>query len=310
MTKAIATDVDAINEINANAITKAKQAAAGFAEVMKTAGRIQGIGLVRHFASAAELKMLDEVKSSKQYVGLLVGDTEIRTWEEFCKLVLGYSADKVNTDLKNLQFFGEEFMEHSQKLGLGYRDLKKLSRLPDEMRAEVQELMVEKDKDELIDLIEEMATKHNAEKERLKKKLTDLEDRIEKVQETTKHQLEAKDKVLKLKQTTLSEREDKIAELEAVLSGSNPKEREDKITADQQQGISDITNQVMNLMYEFEMLMSEITARESYPQDLTNHAQQQLQRITDRTIGVMEKYHLSQDGITIDSDDDFIQNVG
>lgn len=299
----------AANEIKAAAITEARKAAAGFYEAAQLVGRIQGVALVEHFSKTAKTKLLSDIKDTKGYKGLTIptanGDVKIETWDEFCRIALGYSPDKIDGDIKGLHLFGEEFLEHSQKLGLGYRDLKKLSRLPDEVRTEIiSDAMTGKDKDELIDLIEEMSVKHSAEKDRLKKKAVDLEERMEKVQETTKHQLDAKDKVLLQKAKTLLEREQKISELEAQLSGANPKEREDRFTAMQQEGVSDITNQVMNLLYELDMLMQEIQEREAYPDVLIEHVAQQTNRILERVIGITEKHHLVQDGIVIENDTD------
>lgn len=55
------------------------------------------------------------------------------TFQDFCN-ALGFSYEKVNQDIQNLSTFGEDFLETSQRMGVGYRDLRKLRKLPEEDR--------------------------------------------------------------------------------------------------------------------------------------------------------------------------------
>ena len=49
----------------------------------------------------------------------------VTNFEDFCA-ACGFSPRKVYEALQNLNYFGEEFMETSQRLGLGYREMRKL----------------------------------------------------------------------------------------------------------------------------------------------------------------------------------------
>ena len=49
----------------------------------------------------------------------------VTNFEDFCA-AWGFSPRKVYEALQNLNYFGEEFMETSQRLGLGYREMRKL----------------------------------------------------------------------------------------------------------------------------------------------------------------------------------------
>ena len=87
--------------------------------------------------------------------------------------MLGFSRQKIDTDLLNLSDFGESFLETSQRIGLGYRDLRKLRKLPEDARAEIvdAEYSESADKEELLEKIEELTAKHAQEKQILEGQL-------------------------------------------------------------------------------------------------------------------------------------------
>ena len=55
----------------------------------------------------------------------------VTTFSEFCEC-LGMSYEKVNLDIQNLSALGEDFLVTSKRLGLGYRELSKLRKLPED----------------------------------------------------------------------------------------------------------------------------------------------------------------------------------
>ena len=114
------------------------------------------------------LELLDKDKNPR-HVG---------TWSEFCE-VLGYSVNKIDEDLQNLSKFGEDFLETSQRLGLGYREMRKLRQLPEEARAEIVDADYSDttDKEELIEKIEDLTAQHAKEKEALQAQLTIMKRR-------------------------------------------------------------------------------------------------------------------------------------
>ncbi|HGV3489252.1 TPA: hypothetical protein ACNGYJ_000533 [Klebsiella quasipneumoniae subsp. quasipneumoniae] len=93
------------------------------------------------------------------------------TWDEFCRLI-GSSADHIDTDIANLRSFGEEALESMSRMGIGYRELRQFRRLPEDQKSALIEVAKEGDKTALLELAEEMISKHAREKEELK---TDLE---------------------------------------------------------------------------------------------------------------------------------------
>ena len=146
------------------------------AEAHEAMGMIKAFGFVNKLLTVGTLKILTEIKKNKKYKGLVTyidGKlTTVGTWEQYCK-ACGFSVNKVDEDLQNLNIFGEEFLELSQNLGLGYRDLRKLRQLPEEARAEIVEADYSEatDKEELLERIEDLTAKFAKEKGELEGKL-------------------------------------------------------------------------------------------------------------------------------------------
>ena len=169
-------------------------------------GAIKATGFFKKVSTVTEIKMLAEIKESKEYKGLSVLDYEgnwqhVTTWEQFCKS-LGHSREKVDQDILNINTFGEDFLETSQRMGVGYRDLRKLRKLPEAEREVIinGESVQAEDKDSLIDLIEEMSAKNL------------------KTKQTMQQQIDALSADAKAKDNVLSTKNKKIDELDAQLS--------------------------------------------------------------------------------------------
>ena len=147
------------------------------AEAHEAMGMIKAFSFIGKIATVAHLKTIAEIKETKKYKGLNYIDKDgkpatVANFEDFCT-VCGFSPRKVYEDLQNLNYFGEEFLETSQRLGLGYREMRKLRKLPDDARAEIIEADYSEtaDKEELLEKIEDLTAKHAKEKAELESKL-------------------------------------------------------------------------------------------------------------------------------------------
>lgn len=164
-------------------------------------GALKATDFIKKLVTVTEIKMLSDIKESKEYKGLQVFDNEgkvvtVTTWEQFCKS-LGHSREKVDQDILNLSAFGENFLEVSQRMGVGYRDLRKLRQINDEDREFIinGEAMQAGDKDGLIELIEDMSVKHSKAKSKLENQVKDLNA-----------EAKAKDRVIADKQQTIDDK--------------------------------------------------------------------------------------------------------
>ena len=162
-------------------------------------GALKATDFIKKLVTVTEIKMLAEIKESKEYKDLRVFDSEgkvvtVTSWEQFCKS-LGHSREKVDQDILNLSVFGEAFLETSQRMGIGYRDLRKLRQIPEEERDVIinGEAVQAEDKDSLIELIEDMSVKHAKVKDKLERQVKDLTA-----------EAQAKDRVIAEKQRTIN----------------------------------------------------------------------------------------------------------
>ena len=155
------------------------------AQAYELVGMIKAFDFTRKLVTVTTLKSLQKIKESKRYKDLELTDQDgkmvtVTTFRDFCT-TLGFSGEKIDQDLLNLNTFGEEFFETSQRLGLGYREMRKLRQLPEEARAEIVDADYSDttDKEELIEKIEDLTAQHAKEKEALQAQLKRKSDDYE-----------------------------------------------------------------------------------------------------------------------------------
>lgn len=164
-------------------------------ECAKLIGQMQAFDMVGKLAATSHTVLMRQMKESKAYKGMKIPAADgvvatITTFEHFCE-AMGTSRRKVDEDIQNLNVFGEEFMDSAQRLGLGYRDLRKLRALPEDDRALVIEgEKVGNDPDALKDLLEELAAKRAKDRDVIKEARAD-KDALEKVLTTKNKALDA-----------------------------------------------------------------------------------------------------------------------
>lgn len=170
-------------------------------------GQLRAFDFMHQFTGIARLKFLAELKATKAYRGQKAVNpkgelVEMASFDDMCG-VLGVSRSKVLEDLQNLAAFGEAFLEASQRLGLGYRQLRQLRALPEDERRLIidGEAVRENDPEALKDLLEDLATR-NA--------------RIRKEKEELTADLAARDKVLATKNKALDEAQTELAKLKSL----------------------------------------------------------------------------------------------
>lgn len=157
------------------------------AEASRLTGRVEALNFIGKVVTCSELINLNKIKESKIYKEL----PNINTWADYCKS-LGYSVDKIDLDLRNLNTFGEDFLRTVQTFGLGYRELRSLSKqvksgsleIKDESVVIDGEVIPLDDKDELRDALDTLLKSKYKEIEEKDKLLKDKEMQLEVVRET------------------------------------------------------------------------------------------------------------------------------
>ncbi len=164
-------------------------------DALMLGGQAQAHDFHAKVANLGRLAALKRVKESKGYKN--IGDG---TWAAYCRR-LGFTARKIDEDLKNLEVFGEEFLASAHRLGLGYRDLAQLRALPEDARLQITDgkvVNLEKaSRGEIRALIEDMAIRHAAERKRLEDQVTEAERGRKRAEEKAEAEAQRTEKLRK-----------------------------------------------------------------------------------------------------------------
>lgn len=204
-----------------DAVVMAAQAmTAEMADAYEMLGMIKMSDFHRKLTTCQHIKVLAEFKEAKKYKGLEMLDIsgnrrQVSTWDDFCS-ALGFSRQKIDEDISNLYKLGEDFLETSQRLGLGYREMRKLRQLPEEARSEIVDADYSDttDKEELIEKIEDLTAQHAKEKEALQAQLKRKSD-----------DYEAQAKVLATKNERINHLDLELAKKTKAIETQTPEQR-------------------------------------------------------------------------------------
>lgn len=152
------------------------------AEAHRLAGRAEAFNVIAEYANISSLVTLKRIKESKIYKEI----PTIKTWEEYCKYI-GFSRQKIDLDIDNLNTFGESFIANVSNFGLGYRELRQLKKeiksgsleVKDESVVIDGEVIPLDDKDELRDALDTLLKSKYKEIEEKDKKIKDQSESIE-----------------------------------------------------------------------------------------------------------------------------------
>lgn len=205
-------------------------------------------------------------------------------WESFCSF-LGRSSRHINEEIQNLAQFGEEALAAMNRIGLGYRDLRKLRRLPEDERAVVlgQIEVNVGDRDAIVSLIDDLAAKHAQETQALQKQTTDLTAEL-----TAARKLNV-------------EKNAKIDELDAQLHRREqiqPDERADELS---RRLYFEVIHAIGALLGP-EVVIKEILEWEDAPQHLKNGCYHGVARIRSALFELQKKYSLPDVSDDLQSD--------
>lgn len=163
-----------------NTATAIDQAVMDAEEVHRALGRIEGMEFLRHVGDVAIAQVFADVRKSKRYKGLPYKDAEgnvrhVGTFEEFCDVKLGKSYKRCHELAQNLHVLGTDLYESAERIGFRTRDYRALKALPEADQDAIKKALAEDStKAEALDLLQDMAERHAAEKAATKKELADL----------------------------------------------------------------------------------------------------------------------------------------
>ncbi|MBL4831628.1 MAG: hypothetical protein JKY55_17305 [Aliivibrio sp.] len=184
------------------AIIDTKEVLASKQDVLMAIGQVQAFNNIRKYSTVGELLIFKKIKESKQYKGLVYIDengesSTVGDIKDVCKYLFNRSYSAMFEELQNLDALGQDFIETSQRIGLGNRELRKLRQLPSEEQALIinNEAVDLGDKEAVKELIEDYTFSHLTEKSALKKQLDEANKTVEAVRENSAQKQQELDEV-------------------------------------------------------------------------------------------------------------------
>ncbi len=180
---------------------KATEAEMAF-EAAKTVGQIEASLFYATVADKVIVETFLKLKKNKAYRTLTVKGPDgkprrVADLEEFCEHFLGRSARRVQELASQYQMLGADLYEQAQLIGFRNQDYRALKSLPAEDQEVIKQAMQTDDRDQVLDLLQEIAARHASEKEALIAEATEA-----------KETAEARDQVVKAKESKISQLEE------------------------------------------------------------------------------------------------------
>ncbi|MEG0149193.1 MAG: hypothetical protein RR701_07405 [Comamonas sp.] len=181
-TEVIAAEVDATNQLavierNRHEIqTQAEQEKDEVFAAGVDLGRLEALDFVATVANSAILPIYENVKKSKAWKYLRnskSGDgRHFESLDEFCEVKLGKSYKRLRELTLNRNLIGQEAFEQAERLGLRQVDYNAIKALPAPDQELVRRAVEEaQSRDEVLDLLQELAARHAKEKADLNQQL-------------------------------------------------------------------------------------------------------------------------------------------
>lgn len=152
-----------------------------YEEPLRQIGQLEALEFTRRVADVATAQIFENMRNSGKYKGLPYldenGNTRrVASIEEFCEAKLGKSYRRCLDLSQNLRTLGPDLYEQTERLGLRNIDYKAIRSLaaPEQelIRRAVEEAQ---SRDEVLDLLQELAAKHAREKEEITRQVEDLQ---------------------------------------------------------------------------------------------------------------------------------------
>jgi len=134
-------------------------------------GAVQMAQFQQEICATAQLRLFLEIKESKKYkdLAILHPDGKARpaqNIEEFCEIVFGQAYRVMAERAQNFEVLGEAMLESADRIGLRRQDLRMLRSLPADEQKIVDQAMQTKNRDEIIEIVQTLAERAVAERNR------------------------------------------------------------------------------------------------------------------------------------------------
>jgi len=159
-----------------NAIAAADAVIIASFDAIKAIGRIETAQFYATIAEKVIAETAVNLKEGKKYKNLPYldkgGNTRhVAHFDEFCQVFLGKSARRVQELMNNYNTLGPELYEQAENIGFRQRDYNALKALPEDDQKIIAQAIEEQNLSNALDLMQQLAAKHQREKEQLQAQL-------------------------------------------------------------------------------------------------------------------------------------------
>ncbi|MDA8258360.1 MAG: hypothetical protein M0Z99_22480 [Betaproteobacteria bacterium] len=187
-------------------------------EAAKTIGQIEALLFSATVAEKAIVETFLKLKENKAYRSIQFRDTDgnlrrVADLGEFCERFLKKSYRRVQEMASNYHLIGADLYETAEQIGFRQKDYTALKALPADDQAIIKQAIAADDRDQVIDLLQEMAARHASEKAALQAEATEAKDTAE-----------ARDQVVRKKEQRLNELEEENHKLKRRVQTTTPDE--------------------------------------------------------------------------------------
>lgn len=184
-----------------------------FALAMQDIGSMRALDFVRQMSSRVQVEIYLRQKKTKAYMSVPhPGGGHFSSLDDFCEAYLGESGRNIRRKVDNYHLLGSELLEVSERLGFKGKDYTILKALPaDDQELIKQAMSQEADRDQVIDLLQEMAVRHASEKAALTAQAKEAEETAE-----------ARSEVIARKESRINEQEETIHKLKRRIETATP----------------------------------------------------------------------------------------
>lgn len=172
--EAMAQDIEAANQLSViersrqEMQAKAEHEKAELMNLGRHIGQMEAAGFLGNISDGVLISAYENVKKSKAWK-LLSSKKDgnfFQSLDDFCQENLGYSARRLAQITGNRDLLGQEVFDQAERLGLRQVDYNAIKALPAPDQELVRRAVEEaKSRDEVLDLLQELAARHAKEKE-------------------------------------------------------------------------------------------------------------------------------------------------
>jgi G:T/U-mismatch repair DNA glycosylase len=166
-----------------NAVAAADAVIMGSFDVIKALGRIETAQFYETISEKLIAETAINLREGKKYKGLPYKDENgnvkhVSHFDEFCQAFLGKSYRRVHQLVEYYNALGPDLYEQAEKLGFRQKDYNALKALPADDRQLIAQAIEAESLDSALDLMQQLAAKHQREKSALETETAELKKSI------------------------------------------------------------------------------------------------------------------------------------